>query len=156
VTDKPFWESVAPKDMSREQWESLCDGCARCCLHKLEDAYSGGIYYTDVACHLLDETKCQCTRYETRQELVPDCVVLAPDQRENLAWLPDTCAYRLVDQGSPLPEWHPLVTGDANSVHLAGMSVRGRSVSETEVAEDDFEEHIIRWVTSTRPDSQQN
>ncbi|EED32640.1 conserved hypothetical protein [gamma proteobacterium NOR5-3] len=154
MTDKPFWEAVAPQDMSREQWESLCDGCARCCLHKLEDEYSNGIYYTDVACHLLDETKCQCTRYETRQELVPDCVVLTPDQRDNLAWLPDTCAYRLVDQGLPLPQWHPLVTGDPNSVHLAGMSVRGRSISETEVAEDDFEEHIIRWVTSTRPSSQ--
>ena len=152
MSERPFWESTAPKDMSRAQWESLCDGCARCCLHKLEDAYGGGIYYTEVACHLLDETSCQCTRYETRQEIVPDCVVLTPDQRENLAWLPDTCAYRLVDAGKPLPEWHPLVTGDPQSVHLAGMSVRGRTVSEADVADDDFEEHIIRWVTSSRPD----
>ncbi|WP_439106441.1 YcgN family cysteine cluster protein [Congregibacter sp.] len=150
MNETPFWESVAPGDMSREQWESLCDGCARCCLHKLEDAYGGGIYYTDVACHLLDETTCQCSSYATRQKLVPDCVVLTPDDRENLAWLPDTCAYRLVDAGKPLPEWHPLVTGDPNSVHLSGMSVRGRSVSENEVAEDDFEEHIIRWVTNTQ------
>ncbi|WP_439100956.1 YcgN family cysteine cluster protein [Congregibacter sp.] len=150
MSEKPFWEDLAPRDMTRDQWESLCDGCARCCLHKLEDAYGGGIYYTQVACHLLDETSCRCSRYETRQELVPDCVVLTPEDRENLAWLPDTCAYRLIDAGKPLPEWHPLVTGDPQSVHLAGISVRGRTISENDVDDDDLEEHIIRWVTNTQ------
>ncbi|EAQ99454.1 YcgN family cysteine cluster protein [Congregibacter litoralis] len=151
MSEKPFWETLAPGEMTREQWESLCDGCARCCLHKLEDAYGGGIYYTQVACHLLDETSCRCSHYETRQTLVPDCVVLAPDDRDNLAWLPDTCAYRLIDAGKPLPEWHPLVTGDPQSVHLAGISVRGRTISENDVDDDDLEEHIIRWVSNTQP-----
>jgi uncharacterized cysteine cluster protein YcgN (CxxCxxCC family) len=150
MADKPFWEAIPLREMSREQWESLCDGCGRCCLHKLEEAYSREIFYTNVACSLLDETSCRCSQYSERQQLVPDCVVLAPEDAGAYHWLPDTCAYRVLDEGGELAEWHPLVSGDPNSVHLAGMSVRGRCISEDEVDEDDFEDHIIRWVTVTR------
>jgi uncharacterized cysteine cluster protein YcgN (CxxCxxCC family) len=144
---QPFWETTALGDMTREQWESLCDGCARCCLHKLQDAYSGKIFYTDVACRLLDQGLCRCRRYAEREALVPDCVVLTPDQIGSLGWLPDTCAYRLLDEGKPLRPWHPLISGDPQSVHLADVSVRGWVVSEDEVHEDDLEDHIIHWVS---------
>jgi hypothetical protein len=150
VSEKPFWETVPLREMSREQWESLCDGCARCCLHKLEEAYSREIFYTDVACSLLDEENCRCSQYAQRQKLVPDCVVLTPEQTGSYHWLPDTCAYRVLEEGGSVAEWHPLVSGNPESVHLAGMSVRGRCISENDVDEDDFEEHIIRWVTVTR------
>jgi uncharacterized cysteine cluster protein YcgN (CxxCxxCC family) len=132
--------------MSTEQWESLCDGCARCCLHKLQDAHTEKIYYTNVACRLLDPQRCRCTQYERRQTLIPDCVVLTPDGLGDLTWLPDTCAYRLLSENRPLPAWHPLVSGDPESVHLADISVRGFTVSEDEVDDEDFEDHIIRWI----------
>lgn len=145
----PFWETTPLGEMSTEQWESLCDGCGRCCLHKLEDADTGLVYYTDVACHLLDLRSCRCSQYARRQRLVPDCVVLTPDQTGEMTWLPDSCAYRLLDAGRPLPEWHPLKTGSAHSVKKAGISVAGFAVSETEVAEDDVEERIIHWVNGS-------
>lgn len=135
------------RDMTREQWESLCDGCARCCLHKLQDAHSGKVFYTDVACRLLDEEHCRCTRYAERAALVPDCVVLTPEQIDELAWLPDSCAYRLLAEGKPLRSWHPLISGDPHSVHLADVSVRGSVVKEIDVPEEDLEDHVIRWVS---------
>jgi uncharacterized cysteine cluster protein YcgN (CxxCxxCC family) len=153
MIEKPFWETTPLDRMSRPQWESLCDGCARCCLHKLQNEVTEEIYYTNVACRLLDDNSCQCTRYTERQKLVPDCVVLASDHVGKLTWLPDTCAYRLLDEGKSLPEWHPLVTGDRDSVHAAGMSVRGRSVAEEGINEDDFEDFIIHWIPKTRADS---
>ena len=135
--------------MSQEQWESLCDGCARCCLHKLHDVETDEIYYTSVACRLLDQVSCRCSDYRRRQRLVPDCVVLDASHRGEMGWLPETCAYRLLDEGGELPDWHPLVSGDPNSVHRAGISVRGRTVSEEGVHEDDMENYVITWVAKT-------
>jgi uncharacterized cysteine cluster protein YcgN (CxxCxxCC family) len=149
--ERPFWETTPLAQMSAEQWESLCDGCARCCLHKLQDEYSGVVHYTAVACRLLDTHSCRCTRYPERAGLVRDCIVLDRQQSGSLHWLPDTCAYRLLDEGKALPDWHPLVSGDPDSVHSAGISVRDRVISEVGVHEDDLEEFIVRWITPCPP-----
>ncbi len=143
----PFWETTPLEKMSTEQWESLCDGCARCCLHKLQDAHTEKVYYTDIACRLLDQHRCRCTRYSERERLVEECAVIRPDNIRELDWLPDTCAYRLVAERKPLYPWHPLVSGDLDSVHLADISVRDCTVSEEEVHEDDYEDRIIRWIS---------
>ena len=137
--------------MTREQWESLCDGCALCCLHKLEDEDDGEIYYTDVACQLLDTStgpnSCRCTHYQGRVEQVAHCMVLTPGNlAQSLRWLPNTCAYKLVAQEKPLPRWHPLVCGDNTRVHTAGISARGRCVSELTVDEDTLDERVVYWV----------
>ncbi|WP_455202481.1 YcgN family cysteine cluster protein [Kaarinaea lacus] len=142
---KPFWESKSLADMTRQEWESLCDGCARCCLVKLEDEDDGSIHYTNVVCDLLDLETCRCTRYETRSKLVPECVVVTPDVLDQLHWMPSTCAYRLLWEGKPLPEWHPLVSGDPQSVHLAGISVRGRVYKQQEVDEAELPEYVVSW-----------
>lgn len=118
--------------MSRQEWESLCDGCGKCCLHKLQDADTDEIFPTNVACRLLDVETCRCTDYSNRKVKVPDCVQLSPKTAGTLNWLPSTCAYRLIANGEDLPHWHPLVSGDSETVHVAGVSVRGRAVSETE------------------------
>jgi uncharacterized cysteine cluster protein YcgN (CxxCxxCC family) len=136
--------------MSRAQWESLCDGCARCCLHKLEDAYTGRIYYTSVACELLDRRSCRCGDYDNRKTKIPDCIVLTEEHLGALGWLPESCAYRRLDEGRPLASWHPLLSGDPDSVHTAGISARDRCVSEVDVHEDDFENFIINWIPSSR------
>lgn len=141
-----FWKEKSLAEMSRQEWESLCDGCARCCLHKLEDEDSGEVHYTSVACKYLDESTCRCTSYQDRHSLVPDCVWLTPDTVEAFRWLPTTCAYRLVAEGKDLAWWHPLVSGRAESVQEAGISVRGKCISEEHVHPDNFEENIIRWV----------
>lgn len=130
-------------EMTPAQWESLCDGCGRCCLNKLEDADTGEIFYTDVACALLDLETCRCGNYENRAALVPDCVILTPNKVEELGWLPRTCSYRVLAETGDLPVWHPLRGGDAEAVHGAGLSVRGRACSETEAV--DLEEHIVTW-----------
>ena len=132
--------------MTDAEWESLCDGCARCCLHKLEDADSGMIHYTAVHCRLLDQKRCRCRDYDRRLERVPDCIDLRPENMEEMHWLPATCAYRLLYEGKPLYDWHPLVSGNPDSVHEAGISIRGRVLSEEFVHPDSFEEHIIHWV----------
>lgn len=137
-----FWNSTPLAEMSRTQWESLCDGCGRCCLHKLEDVDSGIVHYTRVACRLLDLQTCRCSDYTHRSARVVDCEVLAPDNLENLTWLPATCAYRLVFEGKDLPGWHPLVSGDPESVHEAGISVRSLAVSEVDV--DDLEDFLLQ------------
>jgi|TARA_R110000772_G_scaffold163459_2_gene274706 hypothetical protein len=141
-----WWEK--PLDaLTPSQWEALCDGCARCCLHKLEDADSGEVFYTRVSCRYLHSESCRCREYTQRSRLVADCMTLQPDNiAEALAWLPATCAYRLRARGEPLYPWHPLLSGDADSVHRAGISVRGRVVSEEHVHPDSHEEHIVRWV----------
>jgi uncharacterized cysteine cluster protein YcgN (CxxCxxCC family) len=144
---KPFWERKSLDEMTQREWESLCDGCGRCCLRKLEDEDTGEIAYTDVACRLLDRTSCRCTRYAQRTTLVDDCVALTPDDRLTLGWMPSTCAYRLLDEGKPLPDWHPLVSGSAESVHTAGISVRGRCLSEADVHEDEIPERLIDWIS---------
>ncbi len=143
---KPFWQRLSLAEMDQEQWESLCDGCARCCLIKLEDEDSGEVVYTGVTCQLLDLDHCRCTRYPERHALVEDCVQLGPEQAATFHWLPRTCAYRILAEGGDLPEWHPLVSGDPDSVHEAGISVRGRAISEAHVHPDGLEEHVIRWV----------
>jgi uncharacterized protein len=142
---QPFWETKSLAEMSREEWESLCDGCAKCCLRKLEDANDGEIHYTDVACRLLDTQRCRCKRYAKRLEVVSDCAALTPDTVGKLSWLPGTCAYRLIAEGRPLEWWHPLVSGDRETVHHAGISVRGRATPETHVHEDELEERIVDW-----------
>jgi uncharacterized protein len=131
--------------MSKAQWESLCDGCGRCCLVKLEDEDTGKILFTDVTCTLLNDQTCKCNNYAKRQQKVPECVQLTPDVVRSLSWLPKTCAYRLVSKGKDLEPWHPLVSGSQDTVHEAGISVRGR----TSGSEDDMtiEEQVSRIVT---------
>lgn len=149
MTTKPFWETKSLADLNRREWESLCDGCGRCCLRKLEDPDSGQIAYTDVACRLLDTGSCRCRNYDRRTELVADCVRLRPGDREQLEWMPSTCAYRLLDAGKPLPDWHPLISGSDRSVHEAGISVRERCVSEEFVHEDEIEFRIVDWISTS-------
>jgi uncharacterized cysteine cluster protein YcgN (CxxCxxCC family) len=131
----PFWEQKSLSEMSRGEWESLCDGCALCCLQKLEDEDTGEIFFTDIACRLLDTDACRCTDYGARAEKVKTCLVLSPDKPEAFAWLPGTCAYRRLAEEKSLPDWHPLITGDPNSVHEAGISAKGKATSETETTE---------------------
>lgn len=140
-----FWETKSLQEMSASEWESLCDGCAKCCLHKLEDEETGEVFYTKVVCRYLDK-QCRCTEYAKRHELVPDCVWLQPQDVDEFHWLPATCAYRLIGEGKPLPEWHPLLSGDTESVHRTGVSIRGRALSEQYVHPEGLEEHIISWV----------
>ncbi len=140
---EPYWRTKTLEEMTREEWEALCDGCARCCLLKLEDADTGEIAYTDIACRLLDSGTCRCTRYRQRLRLVPDCVDLTPERVRKLGWLPSTCAYRLLAEGRELAWWHPLVSGDPETVHRAGISVRGRVVPERRG--DDPEDRIVTW-----------
>ncbi len=139
-----FWERYRLEELTPEEWEALCDGCGKCCLNKLEDAETGEIAFTRVACRLFDDETCRCAQYEIRKQIVPECVVLTPENIATSAhWMPATCAYKRLYQGRPLPDWHPLITGRAESVHEAGQSLRGRTVPEFEVAEEEWEDHII-------------
>lgn len=131
--------------MTNAEWESLCDGCARCCLNKLEDWDTGEIVWTSVACELLDGMSCRCKDYDNRMATVPDCIQLTPGEVRTLSWLPPTCAYRLVGEGKDLYWWHPLVSGDAATVHQAGISVQGRTVSEEGIEIEDYENYVVRW-----------
>ena len=142
---EPFWKTVPLDQMNESQWESLCDGCAKCCLLKLEDEDTGEIAYTKLHCTLLDAGTCQCSDYANRKAKVPDCVQLTPAGIEEIKWMPKTCAYRLVMDGKDLPNWHYLVCGDRNRVHETGNSVRGKTVSEDTVFEDDMEDFIVDW-----------
>jgi uncharacterized cysteine cluster protein YcgN (CxxCxxCC family) len=139
-----FWESTPLHAMDQDQWESLCDGCAKCCLEKFEDEDTGRIVYSNVACRLLNLDTCRCSDYGNRARHVPDCISLAPAVLEDARWLPETCAYRLVAEGKPLPDWHPLVSGDPGSVLDAGQSVYGRVIPEAEA--DDPILHLIDWI----------
>ena len=135
-----FWEEPI-ESLNREEWEALCDGCGKCCLHKIEDAETGEFHATNVACRLLDRTSCRCSDYKLRRVFVPDCVRLDAKSMKGIDWLPSTCAYRLRGEGKPLAEWHYLVSGDRESVHEAGMSVRGWTISEDDAG--DLELHLV-------------
>lgn len=144
TSDTPFWEGSRLEDIPPEQWESLCDGCGKCCLNKYEDEDTGAMHYTNVACRLLDHDTCRCGNYANRAGLVPDCITLTPEHLREPGWLPETCAYRRVAEGRPLPAWHHLRCGDPEAVHRAGASVRGRVVCEREVEEPLW--HLVDWV----------
>ncbi len=138
-----FWKRPLTSLTPRE-WEALCDGCGKCCLNKLEDADTGEVFFTRIACRLLDDETCRCGQYEERKRFVPECVVLTPKSIAKVAyWMPSTCAYRLLHEGKPLFDWHPLISGRAESVHEAGQSVKGWTLPEYEVPEEDWEDHII-------------
>lgn len=140
---QPFWQTKRLDQMTGAEWESLCDGCARCCLIKLEDEDSGEIVFTELNCTLLDQGTCRCTDYPNRSARVPDCVTLTPDKVTELSWMPSTCAYRVLAEGGDLAWWHPLVSGDPETVHQAGISVRGRCIPEDQA--DDPEDHVVTW-----------
>ena len=142
--DAPFWRTKKLVQMTRDEWESLCDGCGRCCLHKLDFKEDGGaVVYTNIACRLLDIGRCRCTDYDNRRAQVPDCRALTPETVRTTAWLPPSCAYRLIDEGKDLAWWHPLVSGDPDTVHEAGISVRGRVVTEAQAGDE--QDHIVKW-----------
>jgi uncharacterized cysteine cluster protein YcgN (CxxCxxCC family) len=143
MTSIPFWQSKTLDQLTPAEWESLCDGCAKCCLIKFEDEDTGRIYHTNVVCELLEIYHCRCTRYSERSILVPSCLTLTPALASTLDWMPDTCAYRLLAEGKNLPLWHPLVSGDSKTVHQAGMSVRGKVVSARDVDDDDLPNYVV-------------
>jgi uncharacterized cysteine cluster protein YcgN (CxxCxxCC family) len=141
-----WWNDKPLSELSSQEWELLCDGCAKCCLHKLEDEETEEVFYTKVRCQYLDEQECSCSDYPNRSVLVPNCIQLTLSNVAEFQWLPSTCAYRLRADGSPLPLWHPLESGNKQSVHEANISIRGRAVSDEFVHPDGYDEHIISWV----------
>ncbi|OUD09161.1 hypothetical protein BVC71_10680 [Marivivens niveibacter] len=139
-----FWENVPLDKMTRPEWEALCDGCGKCCLNKLEDEDTGQVALTRVACRLLDDETCLCSQYPIRHQFVPECIVMTPKTiLDHMYWLPETCAYKLLHQGDKLYDWHPLISGSPDTVHTAGVSMQYRTVSEAEVGDDEWEDHII-------------
>jgi uncharacterized cysteine cluster protein YcgN (CxxCxxCC family) len=143
---EPFWKAKRLEEMTAAEWEALCDGCGQCCLIKLEDEDTGDIAVTRLACKLLNIGSCRCSDYENRQAHVEDCVKLTPGDVRRLDWLPETCAYRLIDEGQELRWWHPLVSGTPESVHEAGISVRGAAIGECKVPQDRYPAHIVGWI----------
>ena len=147
--ERPFWRKPL-EDLTPAEWESLCDGCGRCCLVKLEDEDTGDIHFTDIGCELLEAGTCRCADYPNRASRVPDCVTLTPEAARRLPWLPPTCAYRLRVEGKNLRWWHPLVSGDPETVHAAGVSARGRvSALEHELDIDEYPMRIVAWPNRT-------
>ncbi len=139
-----FWEKIPMKNLAPKEWEALCDGCGKCCLNKLEDPDTSEVAFTRVACRLLDGESCHCGQYDIRLQFVPECVQLSPQNISKIAyWMPQTCAYRLIYDGKTLYDWHPLISGSNETVHTAGESVRGWTVPEFEVPEEEWEDHII-------------
>jgi uncharacterized cysteine cluster protein YcgN (CxxCxxCC family) len=145
-TEDKFWQNKTLAQMNTKEWEQLCDGCGKCCLHKLEDESSGEIAYTRVICRYFDESSCRCQVYANRQSLVPTCVILKPDNLKDLPWMPSTCAYRLVYEGKNLPDWHPLISGNRDAIEETGITVSGKVISEEYVHEDGYDEHLVTWV----------
>lgn len=143
---RPFWETKALDDMSAEEWESLCDGCGQCCLLKVEDEDTGDVYLTRLTCKLLDVGRCRCKDYANRHDLMPDCLTLGPENVGSIAWLPESCAYRRVAEGRSLAWWHPLISGDPDTVHQAGVSVRDWAVGEDPARVANIQHFIIGEV----------
>ncbi len=141
-----FWEGRTLASLSGEEWESVCDGCARCCTIKLQDVESAAVADTALACKLLDLRTCRCTDYANRHERVPDCIRMTPESVQDLFWLPDTCGYRRLARGADLDPSHPLVSGRVDAIHTMGVSVRGRVLPEHAVHESEWEEHVVRWI----------
>jgi uncharacterized protein len=142
----PFWKQKTMSQMNLEEWESLCDGCGKCCLNKLELEETGEILYTDVCCRLFCTRTCRCLSYENRLKLVPTCMLLTPDKVEQFHWLPANCAYRLVAEGKELPPWHYLVSGDRTMIHRLGLSVKGKVISEEYVSMEQMAERVVNWI----------
>jgi uncharacterized cysteine cluster protein YcgN (CxxCxxCC family) len=141
--EAPFWKTKILEEMTPEEWESLCDGCGKCCLHKIEDMDTGEVFFTDVACRLLDINNCRCKDYQHRSEVVSDCLVLTPGLLKEISWLPESCAYRRLAEGRDLTWWHPLVSGDQHTVFQAGISICGKIVSEDMVNLEHIEERVV-------------
>jgi uncharacterized protein len=139
----PFWKAKRMQELNSQEWEALCDGCARCCLIKLEDEETREIFLTWVTCPILDIEACRCTRYSTRHIANPECIELTLEVIPQLSWLPDTCAYRLLAEGKELPDWHPLISGSDQAMHNAGMSIRGKCISEKDIPTDSLEDYIV-------------
>jgi uncharacterized cysteine cluster protein YcgN (CxxCxxCC family) len=139
-----FWKTKKLSEMSIDEWESLCDNCGKCCLHKLEDEKTDKIVFTNVACKLINLTTCRCTKYSKRTELVPECLDLRELDIDRYGWLPSTCAYRLLNDDKELPSWHPLISGNSASVKRAGVSINSYAIKESNAI--DFEDHIIEWL----------
>ena len=146
--EKDFWKHKTMAEMSLEEWEALCDGCGICCLFKVEDENSREVHLTNVACRFLDLETCTCQLYDQRISAMPTCIKLSPSKVENLTWLPETCTYRLILHGKPLPDWHPLVSGDPTSIHRAGISVLGKVIRESAVDMNDLEDYVIDTINS--------
>ena len=144
--DTRFWQEKSLDELSDAEWELLCDGCGRCCLQKLEDEDSGEVRYTSVACELLDGNTCRCKDYGNRFQRVTDCLSVRPLTAQKIAWLPKSCAYRRLAEGRSLAQWHPLISGDPDTVRQAGISVAGYSVPESEVPLAEYHHHVINWV----------
>ncbi|WP_196157651.1 YcgN family cysteine cluster protein [Reinekea sp. G2M2-21] len=143
MADQVFWKRKTLQEMSQTEWESLCDGCGKCCLQKLEDEDDGMVYYTRVVCRYMTDD-CRCSEYQNRHELVPNCVWLRPEDVENFFWLPSTCAYRILAEGRDLPLWHPLVSGDPHLIHAVNISVSHMDlVADDQVPEDDWQNYVI-------------
>jgi uncharacterized cysteine cluster protein YcgN (CxxCxxCC family) len=139
-----FWAEKPLERMTPREWEALCDGCGKCCMNKLEDDETGEVAFTRVACRLFDDSSCRCGQYEIRRQFVPECIQLTPETiADHAYWLPETCAYKLLWQGRDLYDWHPLISGTAETVHAAGVSMQGRSIPEFEVDEADWDDHVI-------------
>ncbi len=149
MPEEKFWDVKSLGEMSPAEWEALCDGCARCCLHKLEDKDTGEVSYTSVACGLLDIHRCRCMSYDDRLQRIPDCMTLTPAVVSECHWLPSTCAYRRILEGKPLAWWHPLISGSSETVHEAGVSLRNKAISEIYVNVEDLEPYIISDDTET-------
>lgn len=146
MSAQPFWKQKTLEQMSKQEWESLCDGCGKCCLQKLQDEDTDVVYYTNLVCQYMSDD-CACTVYQTRNEKVPNCVWLKPEDMEHFFWLPSTCAYRLIWEGKDLFPWHPLISGDKNSVKESGVAIINHPlVKDNKVAEQDWEDHLINWV----------
>lgn len=141
-----FWEKYPLEELNQQEWEALCDGCARCCMHKLQDDETDEIFYTSVVCRYLEQDACHCTVYPQRHIKVPDCVVLDKDTAYEFSWLPTTCAYRVLAEGEPLAHWHPLISGNKQSVQEAGIAVTGKVISEENVPPEAMEDYLIDWI----------